>query len=91
MTNEEFSLWLNGFFTLEGSAKTQLSKKQLRVIINHLNFTRAAEGELDARNTWLNDFLSKQLVKADTQETLHETTCVIFQKYRTRKEPGTFF
>lgn len=46
MTNEEFKLWLSGFFTLAGEGRP-LTRQQLFIIGNHANLAEAVEGRLD--------------------------------------------
>ena len=49
MTNDEFRLWLGGFFELAGE-DAPLTKQQLFIIGNHLNLAEAVEGNLDDFN-----------------------------------------
>ncbi len=49
MTNDEFRIWLGGFFELAGD-DAPLTKAQLFIIGNHLNLAEAVEGKLDAFN-----------------------------------------
>jgi hypothetical protein len=91
MTNDEFRLWLNGFSSLENPEHRQLNKNQLRIIINHLNFTRAAEGYLDAKNKWLDHFLLEQLSKPDTPKTLVFISSEIFRRYGQLKTDSSLF
>lgn len=52
MTNDEFKIWLSGYFELENS-HTILSAKQLWIIHNHLKLVLAVSGDLDEKNKWL--------------------------------------
>ena len=52
MTNNEFKIWLSGYFDLEIS-RVLLSAKQLWIIHNHLQLVQAVSGELDEKNKWL--------------------------------------
>ncbi|HTM64055.1 MAG TPA: hypothetical protein VL360_06095 [Gammaproteobacteria bacterium] len=52
MTNQEFKIWLSGYFDLE-NGKTVLSAKQLWIIHNHLQLVLTVSGELDEKNKWL--------------------------------------
>lgn len=52
MTNNEFKIWLSGYFDLESSREV-LSAKQLWIIHNHLQLVLAVSGELDEKNKWL--------------------------------------
>lgn len=49
MTNEEFRLWLGGFFEL-ADEDVPMIKRQLFIIGNHLNLAEAVEGKLDSFN-----------------------------------------
>lgn len=56
MTNNEFQVWLNGFFELEDCACI-LTGKQLFIIHNHLVLTETVSKTLDVKNAWLKEYL----------------------------------
>ncbi len=65
MTNNEFKMWLSGYFELE-NASTVLSAKQLWIIHNHLRLVLAVSGELDDHNKWLKSRLESLDAAAST-------------------------
>jgi len=65
MTNNEFKMWLSGYFELE-NANTVLSAKQLWIIHNHLRLVLAVSGELDNHNKWLKSRLESLDATAST-------------------------
>lgn len=56
MTNQEFRLWLRGFYELEGSSLI-LDAKQLFTIHNHLALAEKVSQSLDKKNAWLKAYL----------------------------------
>jgi hypothetical protein len=56
MTNKEFTYWLQGFFMLEEDIT--LSQEQLLIIKNHLNLTKAVDGELTKTNLEIEEYLT---------------------------------
>jgi hypothetical protein len=48
MTNDDFRVWLKGYFELADPGP--LDMNQLQIIVNHLNLAEAVSGGLDAEN-----------------------------------------
>lgn len=57
MTNNEFKLWLQGYFQLEDSNEV-LSFKQLNMIKNHLNLAKVVDGYIADDYLWLYEALT---------------------------------
>lgn len=67
MTNEEFVVWLAGFFELSEGTPS-LTKHQFFIINNHLNLAEAVEGELGPFNTEMREIVKAELSRLDDAE-----------------------
>lgn len=67
MTNNDFRIWLQGYFELSDE-DTPLDLAQLQMIINHLNLAEAVDGKLDADNTVLRRDIEAFRTGDDTSE-----------------------
>lgn len=60
MTNNEFVIWLAGFFEL-AEEEAVLTRHQLYIIGNHLNLAEAVEGSLDSFNAALRASIQEKI------------------------------
>lgn len=67
MTNNEFVIWLAGFFELAGEDAV-LSRHQLYIIGNHLNLAEAVEGSLDGFNAALRASIHEKIALLGSAE-----------------------